>query len=101
MSKKNRFKKKKKNFGRPRIVNVNIVVLRDSDDLEKREEVQKTEHDLELDKSMVFIEDEHDLEWAKRMVLSEDEHTLQHYEDYKEALQILVDAKSPHLFMQF
>jgi hypothetical protein len=86
MSKKNRFKKKKKNFGRPRIVNVNIVVLRNSDDLEKKEEVQKTEHDLE---------------WAKRMVLSEDEHTLQHYEDYKEALQILVDAKSPHLFMQF
>ena len=59
------------------------------------------EMEIRKDKSMVFSENEHDLEWAKRMVFYEDEHTLQHYEDYKEALQILVDAKSPHLFMQF
>lgn len=102
MSKKNRFKKRKKNFGRSKIViNLNTVVLRDSEDFEKKKELKKTENDLELDKSMVFSENEHDLEWAKRMVFYEDEHTLQHYEDYKEALQILVDAKSPHLFMQF
>lgn len=85
MSKKNRFKKKKKNFGRPKIINLNIVVLRDSSNSEKKEEPQKTKHDLE---------------WAKSMVFSKDEHTLQHYKDYEEALRILADAKSPHLFME-
>ncbi|MBQ5945137.1 hypothetical protein IJL65_01750 [bacterium] len=42
----------------------------------------------------------HDLDWAKRVIYDEDE-SIEHYENYREALDILANSGDSFLFMEF
>lgn len=42
----------------------------------------------------------HDLDWAKRAIYDEDE-SIEHYENYREALDILANSGDSFLFMEF
>ena len=44
-------------------------------------------------------EPKHDLERAKHILYSKDDHTLQHYKDYYEALEIVMNSKEKFYFM--
>ena len=41
----------------------------------------------------------HDLDWAKHVLWTKNDNSLQHYEDYYEALEIVMKSGEPYYFM--